>query len=86
MNKLLVQLSPVQLYHKIYVIQDGVIIKQTKVTNKSLSDTINTFLQEYSIDNITLSGAKSYTTKIGSDLKIHLNTNYSQAHITIDYV
>lgn len=86
MNKLLVSLSPVQLHHKIYVIQDGVIIKQVNATNKQLSDVINALLKEYSIDNVTLSGAKAYTAKFGANLKVNLNTEYSNAHITIDYV
>lgn len=86
MNKILVKLSPINFHHKVYIIQNGEIVKTINATMPQLSDVISAHINEYNFDTVVLSGAKAYTAKIGSNLKIALTANCTSAQVKIDYV
>ena len=86
MKKILIHSTPVAPTHKIYVLEDGVIIDQVGVRQEDLSETVNLLADKYNIDNISLKGPKTYTEGIEKQIKKANITQYNNRELIFKYV
>ena len=86
MKKILVHSTPVAPIHKVYVLEDGIIIDQVGVHQEDLADTVNLLVDKYNINTVSLKGPKTYTEGIEKQIKKANITQYNNKELIFKYV
>ena len=86
MKKILVHSTPVTPTHKIYVLDEGVVIDQIGVKSEDLAETVKLLVDKYDIHIVNLKGPKVYTEGIEKQIKKANIAHFNNSDIAFKYV
>lgn len=86
MKKILIHSTPVAPTHKIYVLEEGVVVDQVGVRQEDLAETVNLLIEKHDVNTVSLKGPKTYTEGIEKQIKKANITHYNNKELTFKYV
>lgn len=83
MKKIVGIFSPVSFQHKLFVLEDGEQIDSTITSIKNLEKSLFTLADKHGVQQIDISGPKTYCSKIKTDLSKSAIDKYSNLTINL---
>ena len=87
MNKIIVVMSPTDIWHGVFVYKNNDLVFRKEALAKDLKALVPELVETYGVFEVSFSGAKAYTKKFGDEVQREFTTKYQENNkVTVSYV
>lgn len=85
MEKIIVVLSPIEIWQSVYVYKDNDLVYRSKSVSMDLKTVLPKLIEEHKVYDIEFTGAKDYSKRFGQQLMDYSVEKYGQDKVHITY-